>query len=52
MTDTEDDDDEGEFVNSCWGFYGEPENCMTEAEGEVNAMIEYDKHGQLELNLE
>lgn len=49
-TDVE-DDEEGEFVDSCWGFYGDHENCMTEAIGIVEAMIENDKHGQLELEI-
>jgi hypothetical protein len=47
----EDDDDEGELVESCWGFYGEPEYCMTEGVSMAEACIEHDKHGQLELEL-
>jgi hypothetical protein len=47
----EDDECEGEFVDSCWGFYGEEENCMTEATGIVEYMVEQDKHGQLELEM-
>ena len=49
ITDTEADDDD--VVDSCWGFYGEEENCMTEAESIVNHFIEQDKHGQLELEM-
>ncbi len=46
ITDTTNDEE----VDSCWGFYGS-ECCMTEAIGEAEAMIEQDKHGQLELEL-
>ena len=38
ITDMEDDTE----VDSCYGFYGEEENCMTEAEGIVTSMIEND----------
>jgi hypothetical protein len=41
VTDTETDEE----VESCWGFYGEPETCMTEATGITEAIIEKDKHG-------
>ena len=51
MTACEEDDDEGELVESCWGFYGDPEYCMTEAVNVVESLIEADKHGQLELGL-
>lgn len=47
ITDTETEEE----VDSCWGFYGEEENCMTEAEGIVQYMVEQDKHGQLELEM-
>lgn len=49
----EDDDDLGfdEMVDSCWGFYGDHESCMTEAVSMVEAMIEKDKHGQLEIEM-
>ena len=46
ITDTTNDEE----VDSCWGYYGS-EYCMKEAIGEVEAMIEQDKHGQLELEL-
>jgi hypothetical protein len=49
---TEEDEDEGEeMVESCWGFYGDHEYCMTEAVSVVEHLIEKDKHGQLELEL-
>ena len=35
ITDTTNDDE----IDSCWGFYGD-ENCMTEAEGVVNCIID------------
>lgn len=39
--DPNDPDEEGEEVDSCWGYYGDDE-CMEEAEGIVNYMIERD----------
>jgi len=48
---TEEDEDEGEMVESCWGFYGDHEYCMKEAVGITEYMVEQDKHGQLELEL-
>jgi hypothetical protein len=54
MTGIDDDDDDvgiDEMVDSCWGFYGDHEYCMTEATGVVEYMVEQDKHGQLELDL-
>jgi len=45
------DTDTEEEVDSCWGFYGNHEYCMTEAVGVVEYMAEQDKHGQLELEL-
>jgi hypothetical protein len=47
----EEDEDEGTMVDSCWGYYGEPEYCMTEAVSLTETLIEQDKHGQLELEL-
>jgi hypothetical protein len=47
VTDTETDTE----VDSCWGFYGELEICMTEATGITESIIEKDKHGQLEFNM-
>ena len=44
------DIDDDEEVENCWGFYGE-ENCMTEAENEVNAMIENDKKNFVGVNI-
>lgn len=53
MTDViEEDEDEGEMVESCWGFYGDHEYCMTEAVSMAEALIEQDKRGQLELNIQ
>jgi hypothetical protein len=43
ITDTE----TNEEADSCWGFYGEEENCMTEAEDIVNTVIESDQCGQI-----
>jgi hypothetical protein len=45
------DDEEGEVVHSCWGFYGDHEYCMTEGVAEAEGCIENDKHGQLELEM-
>ena len=54
MTGIDKDDDDlesDEMVDSCWGFYGDHENCMTEAVSVVESLIEQDKHGQLELDI-
>jgi len=47
ITDMEDDTE----VDSCWGFYGEEENCMTEAEGIVTSMIENDNKNCVGMNI-
>jgi hypothetical protein len=47
ITDAEDD----EVVDSCWGFYGDEENCMTEAENVVNSLIENDKKNFVGVNI-
>jgi hypothetical protein len=48
---TSEDDDFDDVIDSCWGFYGDPEYCMTEATEIVEYLVEKDKHGQLELDL-
>jgi hypothetical protein len=45
------DDDFDDVIHSCWGFYGDPEYCMTEGVAEAEGCIENDKHGQLELEI-
>ena len=47
ITDTETDEE----VESCWGYIGDTDDCLKDAEGIVNHMIETDKHGQMELEL-
>lgn len=47
ITDTETEEE----VDSCWGYYGDSDYCMEEAESVVNHMMKSDKHGQLELDL-
>jgi hypothetical protein len=43
-------DEEGENIDSCWGYYGN-EYCMKEAEEIVKHLIGADKEGQLELQM-
>jgi hypothetical protein len=40
-----------EEIDSCWGFYGGEEYCMTDATEVVEYTIKEDKHGQLELEM-
>lgn len=47
ITDTTDDDE----VDSCWGFYGEMEDCLKEAESTVEAWIESDKKNCVGVNI-
>lgn len=46
----DDPDEEGEEVDSCWGYYGE-EYCMSEAEGVVKYLLGADAQGQLEIKM-
>jgi len=45
------DEETDEEIDSCWGFIGDSDYCMEEAEGIVKYYIEKDKNGQLELKI-
>ena len=46
ITDTSIDEE----IDSCWGYYG-TEDCMEEAEGSVNVLLQADKNGQMEMEI-
>ena len=47
ITDTTDDEE----VDSCWGYYGEDQSCMEEAEDIVNSMIDNDIKNFVGVNI-
>ena len=36
-------DPSGSDVDSCWGYYGEKKDCISEAESSIDSMVEHDR---------